>query len=162
MTVPELERNPTVKEEIRSAALKTINGSMLVYPVHQAADILFCKGNIVPVGKDQVPHLELCQKIAKRFNERFSAKKPVFPVPIALLSEVPHILGLDGSNKMSKSLNNAIFLRWTADETAKAIKKAKTDSDPAITYDPHQSTRGFKSLKDFISMYRKKAPRVGK
>ena len=67
----ELDRNPTVKEEIDAAGLTTVNAAMYTYPVHQAADILFCKGNVVPVGKDQLPHLELTRKIARRFNQRF-------------------------------------------------------------------------------------------
>lgn len=133
VSVPELERNPTVKEEIRAAGLNIINGAMLTYPVHQAADILFCKGNLVPVGKDQLPHLELSRKIARRFNERY---KPIFPEPDALLSESPTILGLDGCQKMSKSRNNAIFLKSTDDETAKLIKSAKTDSERLIAYEP--------------------------
>tara|TARA_B100001094_G_scaffold147842_1_gene143223 strand:+ start:179 stop:1252 length:1074 start_codon:yes stop_codon:yes gene_type:complete len=138
VTVPELERNPTIKEEIASANLKVVNGCMLTYPVHQAADILFCKGNIVPVGRDQLPHLEISRKIARRFNERFSPKNPVFPEPAALLSETPHILGLDGKAKMSKSLGNSIVLKWTEKETEKAIKKATTDSERLITYEPER------------------------
>jgi tryptophanyl-tRNA synthetase len=132
----ELDRNPTVKEEIDAAGLKTVNAAMYTYPVHQAADILFCKGNVVPVGRDQLPHLELTRKIARRFNQRFCIERPpVFPEPEALLSNAPKILGLDGSQKMSKSRNNAIMLRATADETAALIKKAKTDVDRRITYD---------------------------
>lgn len=134
----ELDRNPTVKEEIESAGLTTVNAAMYTYPVHQAADILFCKGNVVPVGRDQLPHLELTRKIARRFNSRYPATNPVFPEPDALLSEAPKILGLDGAQKMSKSRNNAVMLRATADETAALIKKAKTDSDRQITYDPDQ------------------------
>ena len=133
----ELERNPTIKEEIEAAGLTTVNAAMYTYPVHQAADILFCKGNVVPVGKDQLPHLELTRKIARRFNQRFcEGRPPVFPEPEALLSEAPKILGLDGSQKMSKSRNNAIMLRASADETAALVKKAKTDSDRRITWDP--------------------------
>ena len=133
----ELDRNPTVKEEIESAGLTNVNAAMYTYPVHQAADILFCKGNVVPVGKDQLPHLELTRKIARRFNQRFTDEgAPVFPEPEALLSEAPKILGLDGSQKMSKSRNNAIMLRATADETAALIKKAKTDSERRITFEP--------------------------
>ena len=135
----ELDRNPTVKEEIDAAGLTTVNAAMYTYPVHQAADILFCKGNVVPVGKDQLPHLELTRKIARRFNQRFGgADAPVFPEPDALLSNAPKILGLDGSQKMSKSRNNAVMLRATADETAALIKKAKTDTDRNITYDPER------------------------
>lgn len=138
VTLSELDRNPTVKEEIKAAGLQHINASMYTYPIHQAADILFCKANIVPVGKDQLPHLELTRKIARRFNERFSPKNPVFPVPEPLLSETPHILGLDGTQKMSKSRNNAVFLKFTEDETVKAVKSAKTDADRVITYDPEK------------------------
>ncbi len=133
VSMPELDRNPTVKEEIKSANLRTVNAAMYVYPLHQAADILFCKGNLVPVGKDQLPHLELSRKVARRFNERF--KTEVFPAVNALLSDIPLVLGLDGQ-KMSKSRGNAVLLKHTAEETAKLIKGAKTDSDRNITYDP--------------------------
>ena len=136
VTNAELDRNPTVKEEISAAGLKRINAGMYTYPVHQAADILFCKGTVVPVGKDQLPHLELTRTIARRFNSRFAKDKAVFPEPQPLLSEAPIILGLDGSQKMSKSRNNAIMLSATEDETAKLIRKAKTDSERVITYDP--------------------------
>ncbi len=93
----ELDRNPTVKEEIIASGQTRINAGMYTYPpVHQAADILFCKGNVVPVGKDQLPHLELTRTIARRFNNRFAQERPVFPEPEPLLSEAPLILGLDG------------------------------------------------------------------
>lgn len=136
VTMSELDRNPTIKEEIQAAGLKQINAGMYTYPVHQAADILFCKANLVPVGKDQIPHLEMSRLVARRFNKRFSPKKMVFPEPHPLLSEAPMILGLDGSQKMSKSRNNAVMLSATADETAALVKKAKTDSERVITYDP--------------------------
>lgn len=136
VSMAELDRNPTVKEEIQAAGLTRINAGMYIYPVHQAADILFCKGNLVPVGKDQIPHLELSRVIARRFNERFGGNTQVFPEPQALLSEAPMILGLDGGQKMSKSRNNAVMLGASADETAKLLKKAKTDSERVITYDP--------------------------
>lgn len=136
VTMAELDRNPTVKEEIAAAGLKSINAGMYTYPVHQAADILFCKATVVPVGKDQLPHLELTRTIARRFNNRFAQGRPVFPEPQALLSEAPLILGLDGAQKMSKSRNNAIMLSADEDETARLIKRAKTDSERIITYDP--------------------------
>jgi tryptophanyl-tRNA synthetase len=136
VTNAELDRNPTVKEEIQAAGQKRINAGMYTYPVHQAADILFCKANLVPVGKDQIPHLELTRVIARRFNERFAGNTPVFPEPHPLLSEAPMILGLDGGQKMSKSRNNAIMLGATEDETAQLIKRAKTDGERTITYDP--------------------------
>ncbi|HAZ21307.1 MAG TPA: tryptophan--tRNA ligase, partial [Firmicutes bacterium] len=136
VTNAELDRNPTVKEEILASGQKRINAGMYTYPVHQAADILFCKGTVVPVGKDQLPHLELTRTIARRFNDRFAKNKPVFPEPQPLLSQAPIILGLDGSQKMSKSRNNTIMLSTDEDETAQLIKKAKTDSERTITYDP--------------------------
>lgn len=132
----ELDRNPTVKEEVAVSGQTRINAGMYTYPVHQAADILFCKGNVVPVGKDQLPHLELTRTIARRFNNRFAPDKPIFPEPDPLLSEAPLILGLDGDQKMSKSRNNAIMLSADEDETACLIKRAKTDSQRLITYEP--------------------------
>ncbi|ULQ59612.1 tryptophan--tRNA ligase [Brucepastera parasyntrophica] len=132
----ELDRNPTVKEEILASGKKSINAGMYIYPVHQAADILAVKGNVVPVGKDQLPHLELTRTIARRFNEKYISDEPVFPEAQALLSKTPSILGLDGAQKMSKSRNNYISLSATEDETETLIKKAKTDAERRITYDP--------------------------
>lgn len=132
VSVAELQRNPTVKDEAATAGIKAISGLMLTYPVHQAADILFCKGNVVPVGRDQLPHIEQTRVVARRFNDKYGQ---TFPEPDALLAEVPMILGTDGS-KMSKSKGNVVELRMTADETAKKLKGAKTDSDRTITYDP--------------------------
>ena len=110
---------------------------MLTYPVHQAADILFCKANLVPVGQDQLPHVEVTRLIARRFNDRYPGVggARVFPAPDALLSDAPLLLGTDGA-KMSKSRGNAIELRATADETAALIRGAKTDSIRRIGYDP--------------------------
>ena len=110
----ELERNPTVKAEQESSGHQ-LTGLLLTYPVHQACDILFCKGNVVPVGKDQLPHIEITRTIARRFNERFA---PVFPEPEGILSDVIEVPGLDG-RKMSKSYHNGISLSMTAEETAK-------------------------------------------
>ena len=133
VSVPELNRNPTVKDEIAHARQPTVSGLMLAYPVHQAADILFGKANLVPVGQDQLPHLEITRVIARRFNDRFGL--PVFPVPDALLSAAPLLLGTDGT-KMSKSRGNTVPLSATADETARLIRGAQTDSERHITYDP--------------------------
>ncbi|MCT4591088.1 MAG: tryptophan--tRNA ligase [Carboxylicivirga sp.] len=130
----ELSKNPTIKEEIQASGQNVINAGMYTYPVHQAADILFCKSDVVPVGKDQLPHIEMTRTIAKRFNKKFKAR--VFREPTGLLSETPMILGLDGGQKMSKSRNNTIMIKSTADETMKAVKSAKTDSERLITYDP--------------------------
>jgi len=131
VTEAELHRNPTVKAEA-AASGRALSGLLLTYPVHQAADILFCKGNLVPVGKDNLPHVEAARTIARRFNDRYGA---VFPEPTALVSDAPELPGLDG-RKMSKSYGNAIALGMTEDETAAAIKRARTDSDRTITYDP--------------------------
>ena len=127
----ELHRNPTVKAELIASG-RALSGLLLTYPVHQAADILFCRGNLVPVGKDNLPHVEITRTIARRFNERYG---DVFPEPEALVTDAPELPGLDG-RKMSKSYGNAIELGMTADETAAAIRRARTDSDRAITYDP--------------------------
>jgi tryptophanyl-tRNA synthetase len=135
VSVPELARNPTVKEERLASGLPTTSGLMLTCPVHQAADILFCHADVVPVGKDQLPHVELTRSIARRFNRRYSPDRPFFGEPAALLSEAPVILGTDGQ-KMSKSRRNAIALGATEDETARLIRGARTDSDPRIAYDP--------------------------
>ncbi|WP_256841883.1 tryptophan--tRNA ligase [Ornithinimicrobium cryptoxanthini] len=138
VTESELRRNPTVKAEFEATSGRPMSGLLLTYPVHQAADILFCKANIVPVGKDQVPHLEQARVIARRFDERYGradAGQPVFPAPDALLSEVTNLLGTDGT-KMSKSKGNTIELGMDADTTAKILKKAVTDADRNITFDP--------------------------
>lgn len=135
VTQPELERNPTVKSELVAAGKSAMGGLLLTYPVHQAADILFCHGNVVPVGKDQLPHIEQTRVIARRFNERYAHGEAYFAEPDALLSEAPTILGLDG-DKMSKSRGNAIMLRMSEAETAKAVRKARTDADREIAFDP--------------------------
>jgi tryptophanyl-tRNA synthetase len=135
VSVPELSRNPTVKDEIAHSRQSAVSGLMLTYPVHQAADILFCKANLVPVGQDQLPHLELTRVIARRFNDRFGTA--TFPVPDALLSAAPLLLGTDGE-KMSKSRGNAIALAATAEATARLIRGAKTDAERYISYDPQR------------------------
>ncbi len=130
VTESELMRNPTVKAE-QEASGHALTGLLLSYPVHQACDILFCKGNVVPVGKDQLPHIEQTRQIARRFNERYGQ---VFPEPHGLLTDAVEIPGLDG-RKMSKSYGNAIALSATEEETAKLIKKSQTDSERMITFD---------------------------
>ena len=128
----ELDRNPTVKDEIRLAGRRSVSGLMLTYPVHQAADILFCKANLVPVGRDQLPHLELTRSIARRFNERY---RPVFPLPSGLLGEAELLAGLDG-RKMSKSLDNTIALADDPDTVAAKVLAARTDGERSISYEP--------------------------
>ncbi len=126
----ELQRNPTVKSEMEASG-HALTGLLLTYPVHQACDILFCKGNVVPVGKDQLPHIEQTRLIARKFNERYGK---VFPEPEAILQDTVEIPGLDG-RKMSKSYGNAISLCLTEKETEKLIKKSQTDSERFITFD---------------------------
>jgi len=134
VSMAELQRNPTVKEQIALSGTKSVSCLMMTYPVHQAADILFCKGNIVPGGKDQLPHIENTRQIARRINNLYFHGESFFPEPELLLS-APLLLGIDG-RKMGKSLHNAIYLKMPEDETAQLIKKAKTDADVHITYDP--------------------------
>ena len=131
VTEAEMERNPTVKAE-QAASGHARSPGLLHLSHYQACDILFCKGNIVPVGRDQLPHIEITSKIARRFNERYGK---VFPEVAGLLTSTPLLPGLDG-RKMSKSYGNAISLSMTAEETAKLIKKSKTDSERNITFDP--------------------------
>lgn len=133
VTEAELHRNPTVKAEL-AASGRGLSGLLLTYPVHQAADILAVRGNLVPVGQDQLPHLELTRTIARRFNERYG---PVFAEPDALLSEGSLVLGTDGT-KMSKSRGNAIALGDTEDRTRELIRRARTDSERRITFEPQR------------------------
>lgn len=134
VTQAELQRNPTVKDELK-ASRRRLSGLLLTYPVHQAADILFCKADVVPVGRDQLPHVEQARVVARRFNARYADGTKVFPEPTALVNDQQLILGLDGQ-KMSKSRGNVIRLAATSEETAALIRKARTDTEPAITYEP--------------------------
>ncbi|MFI6425424.1 tryptophan--tRNA ligase [Promicromonospora sp. NPDC050880] len=140
VTVAELERNPTVKSEAEAAVLRqrrSISGLLLTYPVHQAADILFCHGNLVPVGVDQLPHLEITRTVARRFNQRYSAARPYFPEPDALIAPSTTVLGDDG-RRMSKSRGNALELQASEDDTATFFKRAKTDAERTITHEPER------------------------
>ena len=132
VSVAELERNPTTKAEAAASGRSSVSALMLTYPVHQAADILFCHADLVPVGRDQLPHLEVTRTVARRFNTRYAE---VFTEPRALISEAPLLLGADGT-KMSKSRGNTIALQAGADETAAAIRGFKTDAERHITFDP--------------------------
>jgi tryptophanyl-tRNA synthetase len=135
VSVAEVSRNPTVKEEFAAAGGSSMSALMFAYPVHQAADILCCHANLVPVGQDQLPHLELTRTIARRFNDRYCPGRPYFNAPDALLSDVPLLLGTDGQ-KMSKSRGNAIALAASEDETARLIRAARTDDQRTVTYQP--------------------------
>jgi tryptophanyl-tRNA synthetase len=137
VSIAELQRNPTVKDEMAAGGPAAMTGLMFTYPAHQAADILSCHANLVPVGKDQLPHLELTRVIARRFNERYSPERPYFAEPDALLSSAPLLLGLDGL-KMGKSGGNSVAIRATADQTVQLVTRAKTDSERVISYDPDQ------------------------
>ncbi len=107
VTVPRLERVPTIKEMAQAANLEVIPFGLLGYPVLQAADILLPRAHLVPVGRDNEAHIEVAREIARRFNRLYDE---VFPVPEALIGDVPALVGTDGQAKMSKSLDNAIFL----------------------------------------------------
>lgn len=134
VTQAELQRNPTVKDELE-ASRRPLSGLLLTYPIHQAADILFCRADVVPVGRDQLPHIEQTRVVARRFNARYADGSEVFPEPTAMINDQQLILGIDG-RKMSKSRGNVIRLAATEDETARLIRKARTDSEPTIEYDP--------------------------
>lgn len=136
VTQAELQRNPTVKDEL-AASRRPLSGLLLTYPVHQAADILFCKADVVPVGRDQLPHVEQTRVVARRFNTRYAGGETVFPEPAALVNDQQHVLGTDG-RKMSKSRGNAIRLAATDDETAALVRGARTDAELTITYEPER------------------------
>lgn len=131
--VPWLERNPTYKDQIVQLGNKDLSTfGFLGYPVLQAADIIMYKAYGVPVGVDQVPHVEITREIARRFNYFYGE---VFPEPESILTETPKILGIDG-RKMSKSYNNAIFLSDDPDEITANVAKMLTDPQRAKKSDP--------------------------
>ncbi len=127
ITVARLERNPTLKEQVRDLELgENVTYGHLGYPVLQAADILIYKANAVPVGEDQLPHLEITREIARRFNTLYN--KEVFPVPEPLLTEFARLPGLDGK-RMSKSLGNAILICDPPEVIGKKVATAITDPE---------------------------------
>jgi tryptophanyl-tRNA synthetase len=131
--VPWLERNPTYKDQIVQLSNKDLSTfGFLGYPVLQAADIIMYKANGVPVGIDQVPHVEITREIARRFNYLYG---DVFPEPDAILTETPKILGAD-RRKMSKSYNNAIYLSDSPDQTSTRVAQMITDPQRARRSDP--------------------------
>lgn len=131
--VPWLERNPTYKDQIVQLENKDLSTfGFLGYPVLQAADIIIYKANAVPVGVDQVPHVEITREIARRFNFLYGQ---VFPEPESVLTQTPKILGLD-RRKMSKSYNNAIYLSDSADEISTKVSQMITDPNRARKSDP--------------------------
>jgi tryptophanyl-tRNA synthetase len=131
--VPWLERNPTYKDQIVQLSNKDLSTfGFLGYPVLQAADIIIYKAHGVPVGVDQVPHVEITREIARRFNYFYGN---VFPEPESILTETPKILGID-RRKMSKSYNNAIYFSDSPDEIAAGVSKMLTDPQRARKSDP--------------------------
>jgi tryptophanyl-tRNA synthetase len=125
-TVPRLERVPSIKDMAQAAFLDAMPFGLLGYPVLQAADILLPRATLVPVGKDNESHVEVTRELARRFNFLYGE---VFPVPEVLVGEVPSLIGTDGQAKMSKSLNNAIFL--SDDEKTVNEKVRNMYTDPA-------------------------------
>lgn len=125
VTVPRLERLPSLKEMARDAHLDAFPFGLLGYPVLQAADILLPRAHLVPVGKDNESHVEITREIARRFNNLYDE---VFPIPDALIGEVPTLVGIDGQGKMSKSAGNAIFL--SDDEATVEQKVRQMFTDP--------------------------------
>ncbi|HIP96176.1 MAG TPA: tryptophan--tRNA ligase [Anaerolineae bacterium] len=123
VSVPRLERIPTLKEMARDANLQTMPFGLLGYPVLQAADILLPRSHLVPVGKDNQAHVEITRELARRFNRLYGA---VFPIPEVLLSEVPTLVGIDGT-KMSKSRDNAIYLSDDSTTVERKVRRMYTD-----------------------------------
>jgi len=133
ITVNRLERNPTVKEQARDLHIDNIIYGHLGYPVLQTADILLYKGDAVPVGEDQVPHIEISREIARRFNNQYGT---VFPEPSPMLTNFARLPGLDGNSKMSKSLGNTILLSDDPETVKAKMKKAVTDPQKVRRGDP--------------------------
>ena len=124
VTVPRLERVPTIKDMAQAAGLEAIPLGLLGYPVLQAADILLPRAHLVPVGKDNEAHVEVSREIARRFNRLYGQ---VFPIPEALIGDVPALVGTDGQAKMSKSLGNAILLSDDEETVTRKVFSMYTD-----------------------------------
>ena len=134
ITVAQLERNPTVKNEIRQKGYReNIPVGFFVYPISQAADILGFQANLVPVGEDQLPMIEQSREIARRFNSLYGQ---TFVEPKEMLSEVPRLCGIDGKEKMSKSLNNAINLNDSSEAVLEKVMRMYTDPTRVRATDP--------------------------
>lgn len=132
VTVSRLERMPSLKDMARDANIEMPYG-LLGYPVLQAADILCVRGNLVPVGKDNIAHVEVTREIARRFNAQYGE---VFPIPEGLVGEVPTLVGTDGQAKMSKSLNNAIFLSDGTRDVERKVAGMYTDPNRVHAHVP--------------------------
>jgi len=127
-----LTRVPTFKEKARLQP-HNVNYGLVGYPVLMTADIVLYKAEVVPVGEDQLPHLELAREIVRRFHHHFG---PTFPEPKAKLTKSTLVLGLDGQSKMSKSLNNHIELAASPDEIQERVMSAVTDPQRRYLSDP--------------------------
>jgi tryptophanyl-tRNA synthetase len=132
ITTARLERNPTLKEQVRDLKLDTIAYGHLGYPVLQAADILLYKGDVVPVGEDQLPHIEITRELARKFNSLYGE---VFPEPEGRLTQFARLPGLDGK-RMSKSVGNTILLADSPEEIKKKMRTAVTDPQKVRRNDP--------------------------
>ncbi len=135
--IGELERMTQFKEKAKQHR-QNINMGLMDYPVLQAADILIYKANYVPVGEDQIQHVEFCREIARKFNVRYGE---TFPEPQVLLSDAPRILGTDGKSKMSKSMNNYIGLLEPAEAIWERLRTAVTDENRKRRSDPGNPDR---------------------
>ncbi len=124
VSLPRLERIPTIREMAQAAHLDVLPFGLVGYPVLQAADILLARGEVVPVGRDNLPHVEVARELARRFNHMYGE---VFPEPEPLLSETPVLPGIYGQQKMSKSLGNAILLSDTAETVSARVMQMYTD-----------------------------------
>lgn len=133
VTANRLERNPSLKDQIRDLNIQQTVYGHLGYPVLQAADILLYKGEAVPVGEDQVPHVEITREIARKFNNQYG---DVFPEPDPLLTVFARLAGLDGVAKMSKSLGNTILLSDNSEIVKQKMRKAVTDPQKLRKNDP--------------------------
>ncbi|HMA36615.1 MAG TPA: tryptophan--tRNA ligase [Chloroflexia bacterium] len=134
VTIARLERNPTIKTELAERQMEdNVTYGFLGYPVSQAADISFVKAHLVPVGEDQLPHIELTRDIVGRFNRTY---REIFPEPEALISPFSRLPGTDNQGKMSKSLNNAIFLSDDPETVRKRIMSMYTDPTRLRATDP--------------------------
>ena len=125
VTVPRLQRVPTLKDVMHDLEIEQPSMGLLNYPVLQAADILCVRANLVPVGKDQASHLEVTREVARRFNHLYGEE--VLPEPDTLIGDVPTLVGLDGQSKASKSLGNAIFLTDDAKTVEQKVRGMYTD-----------------------------------
>lgn len=133
VTVPRLERMPTLKDMARDAHMDTMPFGLLGYPVLQAVDILLPRAQVVPVGRDNQSHVELARELARRFNNLYGE---TFPEPEPIIGDVPLLVGTDGQNKMSKSLNNAIYLSDDAEAVRQKVMNMYTDPKRLRATDP--------------------------